>query len=85
MQQARENQHVSLVVRRYFSSSRTPLSYPASPPPVPTYQPEVRPKSAHDNDVRYVTLHKSTENQSFGFVIISSQQRAGAVVGKSNR
>ena len=33
--------------------------------------------------IRYVTLQKVNDNQSFGFVIISSQNKAGATVGKS--
>lgn len=36
-----------------------------------------------DHGIRYVTLQKMNDNQSFGFVIISSQNKAGATVGKS--
>jgi hypothetical protein len=37
-----------------------------------------------DNGIRYVTLQKMNDTQSFGFVIISSQNKAGATVGKFN-
>ena len=85
MQQARENQHVCLVVRRYLNPNRNPSVHSSAPSTTSTYQQEPRPKSSLDNEVRYVTLQKSNENQSFGFVIISSQQRTGAVVGKYRR
>lgn len=38
-----------------------------------------------DHGIRYVTLQKMNDNQSFGFVIISSQNKAGATVGKSKK
>lgn len=44
---------------------------------------DFRTNSTNDNGIRYVTLQKSNDNQSFGFVIISSQNKAGATVGKS--
>lgn len=103
MQQAKDNQRVSLIVRRYlypnnntnqlaskttetsseqkkyFSNlaqyNQTDIdSYPSSDfranhPPI-------------DHGIRYVTLQKMNDNQSFGFVIISSQNKAGATVGK---
>jgi hypothetical protein len=105
MQQAKDNQRVSLIVRRYlypnnnnnnqltskenknkkiqflFSSmflvdqyNQTDTdSYPSS---------DFRINSSIDNGIRYVTLQKMNDNQSFGFVIISSQNKAGATVGK---
>ena len=43
---------------------------------------DFRTNTMHDSGVRYVTLQKMNDNQSFGFVIISSQNKAGATVGK---
>jgi len=48
-------------------------SYPSS---------DFRTNSIIDNGIRQVTLQKMNDNQSFGFVIISSQNKAGATVGK---
>ncbi len=45
---------------------------------------DFRTNSSTDNGIRYVTLQKMNDNQSFGFVIISSQNKAGATVGKSS-
>ena len=45
------------------------------------FRPNPPAPSTH-HGVRQVTLHKSNDNQSFGFVIISSQNKAGATVGK---
>ena len=50
---------------------------------VDSYGPrEVRPNSAMNNGIRYITLQKTNDNQSFGFVIISSQNKSGVIVGK---
>jgi C-terminal processing protease CtpA/Prc len=79
MQQAKENQRVSLIVRRYLypnNNNNNPTdvdSYPSS---------DFRINPTNDNGIRHVTLQKMNENQSFGFVIISSQNKAGATVGK---
>lgn len=43
---------------------------------------DFRTNSSLDNGIHYVTLQKLNDNQSFGFVIISSQNKAGATVGK---
>ena len=48
-------------------------SYPSS---------DFRVNSINDQGIRHVTLQKMNDNQSFGFVIISSQNKAGATVGK---
>jgi len=81
MQQAKDNQRVSLIVRRYlypnntFNNQYNPIDvdpYPGS---------DFRSNSSPDNGIRLVTLHKTNDNQSFGFVIISSQNKAGATVG----
>ena len=102
MQQAKDNQRVSLIVRRYlypnnntnqlpskttetsfeqkkyFSNldqyNQTDIdSYPSS---------DFRANPPVDHGIRHVTLQKMNDNQSFGFVIISSQNKAGATVGK---
>jgi hypothetical protein len=88
MQQAKDNQRVSLIVRRYLYPNNNPNqllnnqynqteidSYPSS---------DFRTNLPNDNDrIRYITLQKMNDNQSFGFVIISSQNKAGATVGKN--
>ena len=74
MQQARENQHVCLVVRRYHRNPLTRLPFDSIS----------MSNQNNDQNIRYVTLNKNHENQSFGFVIISSQGRTGATVGKKN-
>ena len=68
MQQARENQHVCLVIRRYHRNPPSRFPFESNP---------------NENEIRFVTLQKNHENQSFGFVIISSQGRTGATVGKT--
>jgi C-terminal processing protease CtpA/Prc len=78
MQRAKENQHVCLIIRRYTSTNHKTNSYPIN-------REDFHMKSSMDNEIRYVTLYKTNENQSFGFVIISSQNKADATVGKNNR
>jgi len=77
MQRAKENQHVCLIIRRYTSTNHKTNSYPIN-------REDFHMESSVDNEIRYVTLHKTHENQSFGFVIISSQNKADATVGKNN-
>lgn len=76
MQRAKENQRVSLIVRRYANPNQK-TSWPR-----PSINADSQMKSTVDKDIRFVTLEKTNENQSFGFVIISSQNKAGAAVGK---
>ncbi|CAF0851499.1 unnamed protein product [Adineta steineri] len=81
MQQAKENQRVSLIVRRYLYPNQNQLSNQYNQTDVDSYPPnDFRPSSTIDNGIRYVTLQKMNDNQSFGFVIISSQNKAGATV-----
>ena len=98
MQQAKENQRVSLIVRRYLypnhnqlSSKRIKISKTTvfsfvghynhtDIDPYPSNNFHMNPSIEHG--IRYVTLQKTNDNQSFGFVIISSQNKAGATVGK---
>jgi C-terminal processing protease CtpA/Prc len=75
MQRAKEHQHVCLIVRRYTNPNHKPNPYPI-------YHNESHKKPSIENEIRYVTLQKINENQSFGFVIISAQNKAGATVGK---
>ena len=78
MQRAKENQHVSLIVRRYANpNQRTPWHRPS-------HNPNAQPKSSAEQDIRFVTLQKTNDHQSFGFVIVSSQNKAGAAVGKKS-
>lgn len=76
MQRAKENQRVSLIVRRYANPNQK-TNWPRS-----SINSDSQIKSTVDKDIRFVTLEKSNEHQSFGFVIISSQNKAGAAVGK---
>jgi C-terminal processing protease CtpA/Prc len=83
MQRAKENQHVSLIVRRYTNPTQKTNSYrQINYDSHLKHHEEPQIKSSVDNDIRLVTLQKTNENQSFGFVIISSQNKAGATVGK---
>lgn len=78
MQRAKENQHVSLIVRRYTNpNQKTPWHRPST-----NFDSHM--KSSIDKDIRLITLQKTNDNQSFGFVIISSQNKAGAAVGKNH-
>jgi C-terminal processing protease CtpA/Prc len=74
MQRAKEHQHVCLLIRRYTNPNHKPNPYPI-------YH-ESKKKSSIDKRIRYVTLQKINDNQSFGFVIISAQNKSGATVGK---
>ncbi len=86
MQRAKENQHVSLIIRRYtYPNNQTNLSHQINHDSYPTHREDFHPKSSVDNGMRFVTLQKTNENQSFGFVIISSHNKAGATVGKNER
>lgn len=76
MQQARENQFVTLTVRRQDGPENIYFNYPIES----IYTSSQR--TANEEPHRYVTLVKNEQNTSFGFVIISSQQRNGAVVGQ---
>lgn len=83
MQQAKDNQRVSLIVRRYLYPNNNQFTNQYNPTDVDSYPAsDFRPNSSLDNGIRLVTLHKTNDNQSFGFVIISSQNKAGATVGK---
>lgn len=85
MQRAKENQHVSLIVRRYTNPNQKTNSYrQTNHDSLSTYREDSQMKSSLDNGIRFVTLQKTNENQSFGFVIISSQNKAGAAVGKDH-
>ncbi|CAF0780206.1 unnamed protein product [Didymodactylos carnosus] len=101
MQQAKQNQRVSLLVRRYqehqqpivngngtnFISAR-PLEndhhplYPSNTVKrnVLTSLPSMNNDNNNNGGVRFITLYKTNDTQSFGFVIISSQNKAGATV-----
>ncbi len=86
MQRAKENQHVCLIVRRYTSPAHKSNSYRQINHNLhPIERDDSYMKSSTDNEIRFVTLHKTNENQSFGFVIISSQNKADATVGKDDR
>jgi C-terminal processing protease CtpA/Prc len=80
MQQAKENQRVSLIVRRYLYPNNNNNNNPTDVDSYPSSDFRINP--TNDNGIRHVTLQKMNENQSFGFVIISSQNKAGATVGK---
>ncbi|CAF0809334.1 unnamed protein product [Rotaria sp. Silwood1] len=83
MQQAKENQRVSLIVRRHLYPNNNQLSNQYNQTDIDAYLPnDFRANSSNDTGIRYVTLQKMNDNQSFGFVIISSQNKAGATVGK---
>jgi C-terminal processing protease CtpA/Prc len=85
MQRAKENQHVCLIIRRYTNPNhKTNSSRQITPDSHSKHREEPQIKSTIDDDIRLVTLQKSNENQSFGFVIISSQNKAGATVGKDH-
>ncbi|CAF1605689.1 unnamed protein product, partial [Adineta ricciae] len=86
MQQAKENQRVSLIVRRYlYPNNNNNLSNQYNQTDLDSYPSNDfrATPSIHDNGVRYVTLQKLNDNQSFGFVIISSQNKAGATVDET--
>ncbi|CAF3358587.1 unnamed protein product [Rotaria sp. Silwood1] len=81
MQQAKENQRVSLIVRRHLYPNNNQLSNQYNQTDIDAYLPnDFRANSSNDTGIRYVTLQKMNDNQSFGFVIISSQNKAGATV-----
>ncbi|CAF1948510.1 unnamed protein product [Rotaria magnacalcarata] len=83
MQQAKDNQRVSLIVRRYLYPNNNELPNQYNRTDFDSYVPnDFRTNSINDNGIRHVTLQKLNDNQSFGFVIISSQNKAGATVGK---
>ena len=84
MQQARENQHVTLTVHRQSIQEKSQRPHLSESNYSSTYRENVSTTTVNDNGFHYVTLQKNDHNQSFGFVIISSQQRHGAVVGKLN-
>ena len=86
MQQAKENQRVRLIVRRYTQPKQTETRYATSAPLNAVNRHDFQTRSTSlGNGIRYITLHKTNEHQSFGFVIISSQQTTGAIVGKNDR
>ncbi|CAF2041366.1 unnamed protein product [Rotaria magnacalcarata] len=83
MQRAKEKQHVCLIVRRYTQLHNRSNSYRQSKLDSHSiYRGNSQRKSPIDNGIRHVTLQKTNENESFGFVIISSQNKIGSVVGK---
>jgi C-terminal processing protease CtpA/Prc len=85
MQRAKENQHVCLIVRRHTNPNNKTNSYrQINHDSYPTHQEDSHMKSPVDNQIRFVTLQKTNENQSFGFVIISSHNKADATVGKDD-
>lgn len=78
MQRAKENQHVCLTVRRYANPEQKPkINRQTSQDSHLSYK-----KVTKEKNIRYIHLQRAFENQSFGFVIISSQNQAGAIVGK---
>lgn len=79
MQRAKENQHVCLIIRRYTTPNNKINSFRQ----INRDDTHIK-SSSIDNQIRYVTLQKTNENQSFGFVIISSQNKADATVGKND-
>ena len=88
MQQAKENQRVRLIVRRYTQPKQTETRYATSAPLNSVNRHDFQTRSSPSslgNGIRYITLHKTTDHQSFGFVIISSQQTTGAIVGRNDR
>jgi len=80
MQRAKEKQHVCLIVRRYLYPNNKTNSFRQTNQ---NSRNDSHRKSSANNEIRYVTLQKTDENQSFGFVIISSQNKAGSMVGKN--
>lgn len=83
MQRAKENQRVCLTIRRYANpEERAKLIRQISHEPYPSNRENSQRISSKERNLRFVTLQKSNENQSFGFVIISSNNQAGAIVGK---
>ncbi|CAF0822711.1 unnamed protein product [Adineta steineri] len=85
MQRAKEKQHVCLMVRRYMYPNNNYKSnsyHQTNHDSHLVYRNETHMKSSVDNEIRHVVLQKTDEYQSFGFVIISSQNKAGAIVGK---
>ncbi|CAF1063210.1 unnamed protein product [Rotaria sordida] len=82
MQRAKENKHVCLIVRRHTNLNTRSNSYhQTNLDSYPVYPDNSHIKSpVVDNGVHYVTLQKTNENESFGFVIISSQNKAGTIV-----
>ncbi|CAF1003693.1 unnamed protein product, partial [Didymodactylos carnosus] len=111
MQQAKQNQRVSLLVRRYQEQQQSQqqkllqqqivngngtnfmTTRPSENDHHPSYPSNtlkrngLKSPSTVNNDnnnnnggVRYITLYKTNDAQSFGFVIISSQNKAGATV-----
>lgn len=87
MQRAKENQHVCLLVRRYTSTNAKDRAYCQTSyiDSHPTYRDSPPMKPSGDNGIRYVTLQKASDNESFGFVIISSHNKTGTTVGKKKR
>ncbi|UJR23490.1 hypothetical protein I4U23_026488 [Adineta vaga] len=81
MQRAKERQHVCIIVRRYLHSE-TNSYYQTNRDSHPIYRHDPYLKSTGTNEMRHVVLQKTDDYQSFGFVIISSQNKAGAIVGK---
>jgi C-terminal processing protease CtpA/Prc len=82
MQQARENQRVSLLVRRQVHPNKS-HSYASHESGVNmNNRQNIQETLPFNTETRCITLKKSNEHQSFGFVIISSQQRHGATVGE---
>ncbi|CAF3013359.1 unnamed protein product [Rotaria sp. Silwood2] len=83
MQRAKENKHVCLIIRRYPHLNKRNNSYhQTNLDSYPVYRDNSHRKIPIENGIRYVTLQKTNENESFGFVIISSQNKAGTIVGK---
>lgn len=79
MQRAKENRHVCLTVRRYANPEQKPkISRPTSQDSYSSHR-----KVPKEKNIHYVYLQKQFENQSFGFVIISTQNQAGAAVGRN--
>ncbi|CAF4725154.1 unnamed protein product [Rotaria sp. Silwood1] len=81
MQRAKENKHVCLIIRRYTHlNNRNDSYHQTNLDSYPVYRDNSHIESSVDNGIRYVTLQKTNENESFGFVIISSQNKTGTIV-----
>ena len=88
MQRAKEKQHVCIIVRRYQhphnnNNQKSNSFYQTTRDSYPNYRTtEPYMKSLGNHEIRHIVLQKTDECQSFGFVIISSQNKSGAIVGK---
>ncbi|CAF1594905.1 unnamed protein product [Adineta ricciae] len=88
MQRAKEKQHVCIIVRRYQhphnnNNQKSNSFYQTTRDSYPNYRTtEPYMKSSGNHEIRHIVLQKTDECQSFGFVIISSQNKSGAIVGR---